>query len=58
MNKYKFIKEVDPDNEYDKARIEFEVEAETWGDLLEYFEQFVRGCGFSPKGTFDAVEAE
>lgn len=58
MGKYKFIKEIDPDNEYDNVRIEFEVEVETWTDLLEYFELFVRGCGFTPQGTFDAVEEE
>jgi hypothetical protein len=58
MNKYKFIKEPNPDNRYDTSRIEFEVEAETWVELLEEFELFVRGCGFIPKGTFDCVEDE
>lgn len=56
MNKYTFIKEPNPDNEYDTSRIEYTVEAETWTDLLAEFESFIRGCGFYPQGTFGCVE--
>lgn len=58
MNKYKFIKLPNPDNEFDNTKVEFEVEAEKWTDLVEEFEAFLRGCGFRPKGTLDFTEEE
>lgn len=58
MGKYKFIKEIDEDNKYDNARIEFEVETETWTELLEYFEEFLKGCGYHINGKLDVVGEE
>lgn len=58
MNKYKFIKYSNPENEFDNSEIEFTVEAETWVELIGEFEAFLRGCGFHPKGTLDFVEYE
>lgn len=58
MGKYKFVKEKDPNNKYDNATIEFDMEVETWTDLLEYFNEFILACGFHPNGKFDCIEEE
>lgn len=56
MNKYVFKKYKDPDNSFDNADITFEVEAETLPELLEAFDDFIKGCAFAPKGYLDYVE--
>lgn len=58
MGIYKFIKEIDPDNEFDKSRVVIEVDTECRSDLLEYFEDFLKGCGYSVNGTIDIVGGE
>jgi len=48
---YRFIKEKDPDNKFDKTNIEMEVlesDAPIY-DVLEEFLNFLDACGFSTK---------
>ncbi len=55
---YKFIKTPDPDNHHDKTTVIIRVDAVTLDDLVEAFEEFLKGCGFIFDGTLDIVEEE
>ena len=53
---YKFIKEKDPENRFDNTTVVLECETVELGELLEGFTDFLRGCGFSVKGTLEVVD--
>ena len=48
---YKFIKEIDSENKYDKSKVTFEIPETdlTLDELLEVFEDFCRACGYAVK---------
>ena len=56
MTKYVFIKHPNPDNEFDNTRIEFTVEGQSIPEIIESFEDFLRGCGFVVSGKLEIVE--
>jgi hypothetical protein len=59
MTKYKFIKYKDPDNSFDDTNVAVEVEADTLDNILQAFEDFLRGAGFGlTNQTIEAVKDE
>ena len=58
MTIFKFIKEVDQDNEYDKSHVEMTIDTECRSDLLEEFKCFLLACGFSVNGELEIGEEE
>lgn len=58
MNKFKFIKYRNEDNEFDRTKVVHIVEAGTLPELLEAFEDFLKGCAFSFEGQLEVVEDE
>jgi hypothetical protein len=48
---YKFVKTLDPENEYDTSNITVEIPYNdiTLDDLKEVFKDFVTACGFHPE---------
>ncbi len=54
MTKYTFISE----ESLNRSKITFEFEAVSLTDMLEQFEQFLRGSGFAFDGYIDIVEPE
>lgn len=54
----KFIKTKDETNHFDHTNLIMETESETLGDLLEDFTDFLKGCGYYPKGRLDFIEEE
>lgn len=56
---YKFIKTINPDNEFDIAEITFEIDDDpSLQDILSEMECFLKACGFSFDGSLDIVEEE
>jgi hypothetical protein len=57
---YKFIKTVDPENKFDKTNVIIELphNEQSIDDLLEAFEEFMRGCGFVFDGHLEVVDEE
>jgi len=55
---YRFIKEKDKDNKFDNTDVELKSESQTIPDLLDDFEDFLRGCGFRFNGSIQIVEEE
>lgn len=53
-----FKKLPDPDNAYDHSTIIIKTEAETLSDIVQDFEDFLKGCGFDFKGHLDFVVEE
>jgi hypothetical protein len=45
---YKFIKEQDHTNQFDKSEIIFTVDTVTCSDLCEEFRYFLLSCGYHP----------
>lgn len=58
MPKFTFVKHVDPNNEFDNTKIEFTVEEQSLSEIIEVFEDFLRGCGFIIQGKLDVIEEE
>lgn len=59
MNKFKFVCENDSNGfTPTKLSIVHEVEAESLFDVIEYFEMFLRGCGYVFDGKLELVEEE
>ena len=55
---YKFIKTRNPENRFDNTEVEMTVEAESYPELLEAFQDFLLACSFRPEGHLDFVEEE
>lgn len=58
MSKFVFIKNKDSNNEFDTSTVKMESDTEVLGDILEDFENFLRGCGYIINGTIDVVPNE
>lgn len=58
MAKYKFIKYPDKNNSYDRTKVIITTEAECIEQILEDFEDFLRGSAFHPNGTLEVVKEE
>lgn len=58
MAKYTFIKARDEGNHFDKTTVIIEVDTDSLDDLLEGFQEFINGCGFSLKGAIDIIPEE
>ena len=56
MPKYIFKKLKDENNDFDTTTVELTVESENLGDVVEAFEEFLRGSGFHPRGSLDFIE--
>ena len=56
MKNYEFKKYKDPDNKFSITEVTMEVDTECLTDLLESFEDFLRGCGFRINGHLDVVD--
>lgn len=46
----------DPNNKFDTDTVIFKTESVTLTEILQTFEFFLKGCGFSFKGTLGIVE--
>lgn len=46
MPKITFTKLPDPHNEFDRTKVQFEVDHECLPEIIQSFEDFLRGCGF------------
>ena len=55
---YKFIKEIDSDNEFDNVEVSFKVNALTHVELTETFNYFLKACGFKFKGQVVLVRSD
>lgn len=54
-----FKKERNVKNQYDNSTVEVTLDdVETLDDILEGFEEFLRGCGFIIKGNLDVVNED
>jgi hypothetical protein len=58
VNRYKFIKYIDKDNEFDTTKVIHIVETENLNELLEAFEVFLKGCQFGFRGVINIVNEE
>lgn len=59
MTKLVFTKLPDPDNEYDRTKVEFAVEHDALPEIVSSFEDFLRGCGFNVEmGSLQIVGEE
>jgi hypothetical protein len=58
MGQFRFIKDKDPNNEYDYARVEVSFDAIDLSELLETFGDFLKGCGFGFKGEVGIIYDE
>jgi len=62
MNKpaYQFIKNINPKNDYCVTRVIMEIDSHDIdrSELIESFEDFIKGCGFYLKGSLEMVEDE
>ena len=56
--KYKFIKLIDKDNEFDNTQLTMDVEATTIDEILKAFQDFLKGSGFVFDGIMDIIEEE
>lgn len=56
MNKFTFTKTKDPENEFDISNVTMEIEAENLRDILEYFQDFLKACGFHMKGDIGVID--
>ena len=57
---YKFIRTIDSENKFSNCDVEFTVSSNsmTYPELLEVFEEFLRGCGYVFDGHVEIVEEE
>jgi len=55
---YKFIKTPDPDNHFECASVEMEVNTVDLHVLLEEFQGFLTACGFRINGEIDIVKED
>lgn len=57
---FKFIKEIDTDNEFDIYTVEITVpySGADLDTLIDAFEYFLKAVGFHPKGRIELVEEE
>lgn len=56
---YKLVKTPNLHNPYDHVSVEVSSSsAESLGDLLELYEDFLKACGFSLQGHLDVVPSE
>lgn len=57
---YKFIKTRNDESRHDHSYIEHQFldDDATYHDILQAFEDFLKGCGFSFKGSLQIVEDE
>ena len=57
---YKFIMEIDPDNEFSKSRVIMEIPDPdiNLNCLLVEFKGFLKACGFSDKQVSELIDAE
>jgi len=55
---YKFTKLKDSANVYDKADYEMEIDSMHLADLIDYFEDFLKGCGYDFDGHLRIVPDE
>jgi len=58
MTIYRFIKECDERNDYDRMSLEMKLETVGLDDLIVAFGDFLRGCGFSFAGRLDTVNED
>lgn len=58
MPKYIFKKLKDESNKFDTATVEITVETEDLGEVLQAFEEFLKGSGFHFKGSVDISDEE
>ena len=58
MPRYIFKKEKDLDNKFDTTAVEITVDTESLPNILMAFEEFLKGSGFSIRGTLEIVEDE
>lgn len=56
--RYRFTKEIDPDNRFDLDRVVVETDTTCLGDVISTFENFLRACGYSFNGNLEIVEDE
>ena len=57
---YKFIMEIDPDNEFSNSRVVMEIPDPDirLNDLLVEFKGFLKACGFSELKVSEVIDAE
>lgn len=55
---YTFKKEPDGTNGYEICTIEYTADITTLEEMIEVFEDFVKGCGFVINGRIDVIEEE
>jgi len=54
MSNYTFIKKPKLENEFDVSTITFNLDdVDSLSDLLEYMDDFIKACGYSPKGELN-----
>lgn len=55
---YKFRKDIDPNNEFDIAQIEFGIQAVTTDELVEEFYRFLLACGYQKESILTSFSAK
>lgn len=58
MNKFKFIKYKDPDNDFDLSQVIFTTKATTLPEILHEFECFLKACSFNFVGQLKIVDED
>jgi len=58
MIKFKLIKRKDESNEFDTTNVRIDVETVLLDELVVAMEEFIRACGFYPKGRLGWVPLE
>jgi|CXWL01.1.fsa_nt_gi hypothetical protein len=58
MSKFIFIKEQDKDNHFDTTTVRIESDTVSLPELLNDFEDFLRGAGFRFDGSLEIVDDE
>jgi hypothetical protein len=58
MARYTFIKEKDFKNVFDSTKVTVEIDCVSLNEVLEAFEDFLKGSGFILKGKVEIIEDE
>lgn len=56
MSNYQLIKLQDPNNEYDQTKVTHEFYAVDLSEMLEQFQDFLKGCGYQFSGNIEIVD--
>lgn len=55
--KYTLIKESRNNKDYYGSRVEYQFDAISLSDMLEHYQQFLKGCGYIFEGDLDIVNS-